>query len=122
MSVEVQINLVGAEEFARAMSHFDAEMQAKVQTRLAEWAETVKTEAIRLAPVRTGYLRSTIYARTQERQTIVSVEASYAAAVEFGTRYSQAKPFLQPALQEHLPELERFMLEAVDSAKTEAGL
>ncbi len=122
MSVEVQIDLQGAEEIAQAMNRLDTQMQSQVQTRLAEWAETVRAEATRLAPVRTGYLRSTIFARTQQWQAEVGAEAAYAAAVEFGTRHAQAKPFLQPALQQHLPELERVFLEALDSAKTEASL
>jgi HK97 gp10 family phage protein len=122
MSVDVEIDLAGAEEFSQAMSHFDSEMQTQVQTSMAEWAETVKTEATRLVPVRTGYLRSTIFARTQQWQAEVGAEAGYAAAIEFGTHYAQAKPFIQPALQAHLPELERILLDAVDSAKTEAGL
>lgn len=122
MSVEVQIDLQGAEEFAQAMNRLDTEMQSQVQARMAEWAETVRAEAAILAPVRTGYLRSTIYTRTQQWQAQVGAEAAYAAAVEFGTSHAQAKPFLQPALQQHLPELERVFSEAFDSAKTEANL
>ncbi len=122
MSVETQIELQGASEFAEAMNRFDTQMQRQVQQRLSEWAETVKTQAIRQAPIRTGYLRSTIYARTSQWQTEVGAEAAYAASVEFGTHYTQAKPFIQPALQQRLPDLERVLLEALDSAKTEANL
>jgi HK97 gp10 family phage protein len=122
MSIEVNIDLNGAEQFAQAINQFDAEMQNQVHTKLAEWAETVKTEATRQAPVRTGYLRSTIYARTIQWQTEVGADAAYAASVEFGTSCKQAKPFIQPALQQHLPNLERVLLEALDSAKTEAEL
>jgi HK97 gp10 family phage protein len=122
MSVEATIDMAGAEECAQALDRFDSGMQTQVQTRLAEWAETVSAEAARLVPVRTGYLRSTIYARFQEWQAEVSVEAVYAASVEFGSRYAQAKPFFQPAVQQHMPELEGLLLEAVDSARTEANL
>jgi hypothetical protein len=97
-------------------------MQNKLHECLQEWAENVKTEAQRTVPVRTGYLRSTIYARTQEWNAEVGAEASYAADIEFGTRTAQAKPFLNPTVQSRLPELERVLLQAVDSAKTEAGL
>jgi HK97 gp10 family phage protein len=122
MSVEVTIETAGAEEYAQALQRFDSAMQTRVHMRLAEWAETVKTEAAQLVPVRTGYLRSSIYARTQEWQAEVGVEAVYAAQVEFGSRYAQAKPFFQPAVQQHLHELEGLLLQAVDSAKTEANL
>ena len=122
MSVDIQLDLQGAEAFTQALNRLDNCMQRQVQLKLAEWAETVKTEAARLAPVRTGYLRSTVFARLQQWQAEVGAEASYAASVELGTRYANAQPFLQPALQKHLPELERFLLEALDSARAEAGL
>jgi len=67
-------------------------------------------------------LRSSIYARIQEWVAEVGAEAAYAVFVEFGTRYMQARPYLFPAVQEHLPELERIILEALDAAKAEAGL
>jgi HK97 gp10 family phage protein len=122
MSVEITLDLVGAEDFKQTIARFDAEMQRQVHEQLAKWAETIKTEATRLVPVRTGYLRSTIYARIQEWNTEVGAEAPYAANVEFGTRYAMAQPFLNPAVQAHLPELERVLLTAVDLAKVEAGL
>ena len=122
MSVNVEIDLQGAEELAQALSRLDSQMKAQVQMKLSEWAENVKSEAARLVPVRTGNLRSTIFARIQQWQAEVGADASYAASVEFGTLRSHAKPFLQPALQTHLPELERVLLEALDSAKSEAGL
>jgi len=122
MSVEITLDLAGAAEFKQAIARFDAEMQRQVHEQLAKWAETVKTEATRLVPVRTGYLRSTIYARIQEWNTEVGAEAAYAANVEFGSRYAMAKPFLNPAVQAHLPELERVLVEALNLAKVEAGL
>lgn len=122
MSVEITLDLAGAEEFKQAIARFDAEMQRQVHEQLAKWAENVKTEATRLVPVRTGYLRSTIYARIQEWNTEVGAEAAYAANIEFGTRYAMAKPFLNPAVQARLPELERVLLTALNLAKMEAGL
>jgi HK97 gp10 family phage protein len=122
MSVEINLDLSGAQEFQQAIARFDAEMQRRVQEQLARWADQVMAEARRLVPVRTGYLRSTIYARTQAWTTEVGAEAAYASSVEFGTRYAAAKPFLNPAVQVHLPELEQVLLEAVDLAKSEAGV
>jgi HK97 gp10 family phage protein len=104
------------------LNRFDAAMKNRVQQQLSGWAETVKADAERLVPVRTGYLQSTIYAKSLEWQIEVGAEAAYAAAVEFGTRYSRAKPYLDPAVQAYLPSLERVLLEALDSAKVEAQL
>ncbi len=122
MSIEIAVDVAGATEFPQAIARFDAEMQRQVYEQLAEWAESVKTEAKRLVPVRTGYLRSTIFARIQEWTAEVGAEAAYAANVEFGTHYAMAQPFLQPAVEARLPELERVMVEALDLAKVEAGL
>ena len=122
MSIETEINITGSEEFKQAVNRFDAEMKRQLHERLTEWAEQVRAEASRLAPTRTGYLRSTIYAKTREWETEVGAEAVYAANVEFGTNRTQAKPFLNPAVEAHLPELEAFFLQALDSAKSEAEL
>jgi HK97 gp10 family phage protein len=122
MNVEITLDLAGAAEFTQAIRRFDAEMQRQVHGQLVKWAESVKTEAKRLVPVRTGYLRSTIFARIQEWNAEVGAEAAYAANVEFGARYAMAQPFLNPAVQTRLPELERVLLTAVDLAKVEAGL
>ena len=122
MSVEVEVNVAGSEEFKEALNRFDTEMQSRLHEQLAEWAENVKAEASRLAPARTGYLRSTIYARTREWQADVGAEAAYAANIEFGTSRAQAKPFLNPAVESQLPELERLVAEALETAAVEAGL
>lgn len=122
MSVEVNIDVSGSGEFAQALERFNSGMQRQLHERLVEWAEGVKEEASRLAPVRTGYLRSTIYARTHEWKADVGAEASYAANVEFGSRRAQAQPFIGPAVESRLPDFERFLLQALDNAKAEAGL
>jgi HK97 gp10 family phage protein len=122
MSVEITLDFTGNAEFQQAVARFDGEMQRQVHEQLTEWAESVKSEARRLVPVRTGYLRSTIFARIQEWTAEVGAEASYAANVEFGTSYARAQPFLQPAVEARLPELERVMSAAVGLAKAEAGL
>ena len=122
MSVSINLDLEGAEEFSQALSRFDSAMQNRVQEQLLEWAENVKADAERLVPVRTGYLQSTIFAKSEGWQIEVGAEAAYAAAVEFGTRYARAKPYLAPAIEAYVPSLEQVLLEAVDSAKEEALL
>ena len=122
MSVSINLDLQGTAEFSQALNRFDAAMQNRVQQALTSWAQSVQNEAERLVPVRTGYLQSTIYAKSQQWQIEVGAQATYAASVEFGTRYSQAKPYLQPAIDVNLPSLEAVLLEALDSAKAEAQL
>jgi HK97 gp10 family phage protein len=111
----------GVEEFKAAMQQFDSGTQRYVHRQLASWTADVKALAKQLAPVRTGHLRSSIYAKIQEWVAEIGAEATYAMFVEFGTRYMQARPFLYPAIQEHLPRLEEVVAEAIDYAKMEAG-
>lgn len=122
MSIEAECTLEGFEEFRAAMERFDSGVQTHVQGQLAGWAEDVKTLARQLVPVRTGHLQSSIYAVIREWVAEIGAEAAYALFVELGTRHMQARPYLYPAIQEHLPELERVALEALDAAKSEAGL
>jgi HK97 gp10 family phage protein len=122
MAIEITCDVDGIEEFQRAMQQFDSGMQRYVHRQLASWAADVKALAKQLAPVRTGHLRSSIYAKIQEWVAEIGAEATYALFVEFGTRYMQAQPFLYPAIQEYLPRLEEIICEAIDEAKAEAGL
>lgn len=51
------------------------------------------------APIRTGFLRSTIQAQKLGRSHwLVTVGAEYGIYVEYGTRFSRAQPFFFPAL------------------------
>jgi len=122
MSVELDVAIDGVEEFKAAVQRFDSGIQSHVHGQLAGWAEDVKVLAKQIVPVRTGRLQSSIYAKIQGWVAEIGAEAAYAMFVEFGTRYMQARPYLFPAVQEHLPRLEQIICEAIDAAKREAGL
>ena len=122
MSVEISCDIDGIEEFKAAMERFDSGMQRHVHRRLASWAADVKALARQLVPVRTGHLRSTIYAKIREWVAEIGAEATYALFVELGTRYMRARPYLYPAIREHLPRLEQIICDALEVAKAEAGL
>ena len=122
MSVEISIDIEGVEEFKAAMAKFDFGMQRYVHGKLASWAADVKALARRDVPVRSGYLRSKIYAKIKEWVAEIGAETTYAMFVELGTRYMRARPYLWPAIQEHLPRLEAIISEAIEDAKREAGL
>ena len=51
------------------------------------------------APVRTGFLRSSISRVVQGGQFAVQALASYAGFVEYGTRHMAAHPYLTPAAE-----------------------
>ena len=104
------------------MQRFDSGMQRHVHRQLVSWAADVKASARKLVPVRTGYLQSTIYAKISEWVAEIGADAAYALFVELGTKYMQAQPYLYPAIQEYLPQLESIITSAIEQAKVEAGL
>ena len=121
MSVEITCDVDGIEEFQAAMQRFDAAMQNQVRRFLISWAADVKASAMRNVPVRTGHLRSSIYATVKDWVAQIGAEATYAIFVELGTRYMRAQPYLWPAIQEYLPSLEMNIVGALEQAKAEAG-
>lgn len=122
MSIEISCDVKGVEEFQKAIHNFDSAMQKHVHTQLASWAADVKALAQQLVPVRTGHLRSSIYAKISEWVAQIGAQATYALFVEFGTRYMRARPYLYPAIQQYLPRLERIISDALEAAKVEVGL
>ncbi len=104
------------------MQRFDSGMQRQVHSFLASWAADVKAQAVKNTPMVTGYLRSTIYAKVKEWVVDIGADAAYALFVELGTKYMQAQPYLYPAIQQYLPELEVVVVSAIEQAKGEAGL
>jgi len=104
------------------MQKFDSGIQREVHSFLASWAADVKAQAAKNAPMVTGYLRSTIYAKVKEWVVDVGADAAYAFFVELGTKYMQAQPYLYPAIQQYLPELETVIVSAIEQARAEAGL
>ena len=122
MAVEITCDVQGVEEFQVAMQKFDSGMQRQVYRYLHSWANDVKAAAMRNAPVRTGHLRSTIYAKIKDWVAEIGAEATYALFVELGTRRMRAQPYLYPAIQEYLPSLEMNIIGAIEQAKSEAGL
>jgi HK97 gp10 family phage protein len=58
-----------------------------------------------LVPVRTGYLKSTIYHRVEGMNLEVGAEADYAVYVECGTSRMRAQPYLRPAVDANQEKL-----------------
>lgn len=121
--MEVSVDVSGVQEVQTALLNFDVAMQRRVHEQLGAWCELVKQSAQSKAPIKTGYLRSTIYARMVEYWALeIGVDAFYAYFIEWGTSYMRAQPFMDPALQEYLPILEPVLIAAINQAKLEAGL
>lgn len=131
MSVEMRVDIAGIEEFQRKMMRLDDLMRQRVWQGFNSVGASIKAEAKQLAPVRTGFLRSTIYAKmdppspfgmTQNFwQLIVGAWAKYARYQEFGTRYIRPRRFLSTALQHHSRQIIQVIQHAVQLAIEEAS-
>jgi len=121
VSVEMEVQFEGWDEFRLKMERTDASMKARVQQRLQELADSIKETAQRIAPVRTGHLRSTIFVETVEWTVKVGASAPYAAYVEFGTRFMHGRRFLSQAVETHHPQLVNIVGQAVNESIVEAS-
>jgi len=120
MSMEIQLDVKGIEKFQAKMRSLDSAMQKHVHRKLVSLGADIASEARRLAPMRTGRLRSSIFSRVREWMLEVGATAPYAWFVEFGTRYMQARRFLWRAIQRYVPELKGIISEAIRYAIEEA--
>lgn len=98
MSVDMAVSIEGLPELRAKLEQLDEGMKEQVRYALAFEGEKIKTAAQSLCPVRTGYLRSTIFAQIEDWFLKVGATAHYATYVEFGTRYMQGYRFLSHAL------------------------
>jgi len=121
VSVDMQMQFADQDEFRLKMKRMDASMNACVQQQLQELAECIKDTAQRISPVRTGYLRSTIFTETAEWTVKIGASAPYAAYVEYGTRFMHGRRFLSQAIEIHRLQLVNIVGEAVSESLVEAS-
>ena len=122
MSIAFSCEIYGVEEVQMALEDFNEVMYQRVVAKLNIWRGKVVEEAQLIVPVRTGYLRSTIYGFVVGWYVEIGASASYAPFVEFGTSRMIARPFLEPSVRMYLNNLEMIFSEAIDEAKGATGL
>ena len=120
MSVEVQLEVAGAEELKAKLEKLDSELKRKISEKLAEIGSLIEQRARELAPVKTGRLRASIYSQLIDWTLNIGAKAPYARYVEFGTRWIRPRHFLLNAIRENLAKIESILREAVFSAVSEA--
>ncbi len=118
---ELDVRIEGIPELSSRLNRLDDAMKEQVRYALAFEGEKIKNIARSLCPVRTGYLRSTIYARMEDWTLKVDASARYAAYVEFGTRFMEARRFLGRAVELRMQALANAVNRAVDRAIREAS-
>lgn len=119
MSVEMQTENEGAEATCTKLLRLDASLKSQIQKNLAQLAHHIENTAKQLVPVKTGYLRSTIFSQTYNWTAKVGATAPYAVFLESGTRRIRPRRFLSAAFETHLPLLRETLDDAVEGAIAE---
>ncbi len=122
MSVEMTIDLQGIAELQRKLDQLDQNMRSHVDKALSIEISKMLTLAQSLAPKRTGFLASTVFAeKTGEWAFKLGAKATYAYFVEFGTRFMKARHFLTTATEASKPSLLSRINQALREAIMEAS-
>lgn len=118
---ELNVQIDGIPELRSKLNQLDRGMKEQVRYELAFEGEKIATAAKSLCPVRSGYLRSTIYSQIQDWTLKVGASAHYAAYVEFGTRFMEARRFLSQTLWLRMEALVNSVNRAIGNAIREAS-
>jgi len=94
---------------------------ARLKESFSQQLQTVgglmRNYAYDMCPVRTGYLRSTIFFKPVGLLDFeFGATADYAVHQEFGTRFFAARPFIRPAIEAYREELIQAGWKAVKEA------
>jgi len=116
MSIELGMNVEGVENVQMLLERLPELMHTAVMRALNRVGADIHMNARQMCPVKTGYLRDSIYHRVQDWILTVGAEAEYATYVEFGSRYIQGRYFLTEAFHLNLPKLESVLGWAIDDA------
>ena len=84
-----------------------------IRSALREIGERAVGYATDIVPVRTGNLKSSIAYDADDRMVIIGSDVTYASYVEEGTVNMRPRPYLRPAIMDHLEEYRRVIRDAM---------
>lgn len=115
--ISVSVEIKGMDELNAKLKKLSESLRGDVIGQSLEaGAKIIEGYAKVEVPVDTGFLRSTIQSGRQGDVAYVSASAEYASAVEY-----RNKPYMRPAVDNHLPEIERAIGENLKAALERAG-
>jgi HK97 gp10 family phage protein len=82
------------------------QLSSGVKTALEAGGKAGLSHAQSVVPVRTGFLRSTLYSEVKGDSLELGGRADYTAAVEFGTIRMPARPFIRPGGEVAVSEIQ----------------
>lgn len=89
------------------------EMEGSLEVALEEIGLVAEGYAKRLCPVDTGRLRNSISHAVEGDFAYIGTNVEYAPYVEMGTVYTDPRPYLKPAVVDHLDEYRKIAEDAL---------
>ena len=106
---------IDARAFLSSLDDYQEDVLEGLQKDIEKAALTLEKNAKQNCPVDTGKLRASISTEVGNLEAEVGTNVEYALYVEFGTSKQSAQPFMRPALDKAITQLNR------DMAKTLGG-
>ena len=104
-----------ARAFLSSLDDYLEDVLEGLQQDIEKAALTLERNAKQKCPVDTGKLRASITTEVGNLEAEVGTNVEYAPCVEFGTSKQKAQPFMRPALDKAITQLNK------DMAKTLGG-
>ena len=98
-----------ARAFLSSLDNYQEDVLKGLQQNIEKAALTVERKAKQNCPVDTGKLRASITTEVGKLEAEVGTNVEYAPYVEFGTSKQSAQPFMRPALDKAITQLNRDM-------------
>ena len=103
-----------SDTFSPKLASALALIRTYVTEAMAEVGAQMMTYSRGICPVRTGYLRSTVFFQiTEELEADFGAAAPYSLFIEFGTYRMAAQPFIRPAIDAYTTQLLTAILQGV---------
>jgi hypothetical protein len=118
----LRVKVENAQELAAFLREtFPGALDGNVQDAVQRVSQLMFADAVRLCPVRTGFLQSTIRLEPRGKWTfLLSARAPYASFVEWGTRFIAPRLFMTRAVELHEWEMMMEVWSAVEKTAKEA--
>lgn len=117
--MQVNINFKNLDKLKSAFRRAPASVTKHIGTAINKSAMQIIRETKPLTPVDTNRLRGSIGEETREGilqvqpfMAEIGTRVNYARFVHHGTRFMQARPFLQRGTEKAIPEINRFFQQA----------
>ena len=91
----------------------------QTNTRIEDWeiaalnaiGQFVDSKAVSLCPVDTGNLRSSLrfYVDEDKKEVVIGTDVEYATSVEKGDGKQRAQPYLTPAAEDNIGEIQKII-------------